>query len=144
MLADGVLAILSAVRAARRHTRWGLLVVEGILDLVAGAIAVAWPLITIVAFIYILAAWAIVTGGLMFSAAFRLQLDHGRWLLGLAGLVSVLWGFLLLSWPLIGAVVLTLWLGAYALIFGITLSILAFRLRRQRQQQPVGGAVSRA
>jgi len=143
MLADGVLAIVSAVRAARRHARWGLLVVEGILDLVAGAIAIAWPLITILAFIYILAAWAIVTGGLMFSAAFRLQLDHGRWLLGFAGLVSVLWGFLLLFWPLIGAVVLALWLGAYALIFGITLLILAFRLRRQHNQLPAGGAVSR-
>lgn len=144
MLADGILAIISAVRAGRRHQRWGLLVVEGILDLIVGAIAIVWPLITIVAFIYLLAAWAIVTGGLMFTAAFRLQLEHGRWLLGLAGLVSVVWGVLLLVWPLAGAVVLALWLGAYALVFGITMLILAFRLRRQHYHVPSGGAVSHA
>ena len=81
MLVDGIFAIIAGVRAARRHERWGLLIVEGIADLVAGGIAIVWPLITIVAFIYLLAAWAIVSGGLAFAAALRLQLEHGRWLL---------------------------------------------------------------
>jgi uncharacterized membrane protein HdeD (DUF308 family) len=46
MLLDGILAIIAGVRAARRHDRWGWLIVEGVVDLVAGVIAVVWPLIT--------------------------------------------------------------------------------------------------
>jgi uncharacterized membrane protein HdeD (DUF308 family) len=141
MLVDGVFAIIAGIRAAGRHERWGMLIFEGIADLVAGAIAVVWPLITIIVFVYLLAAWAIVTGGLIFSAALRLQIEHGRWVLAFGGLVSLIWGFLLLFWPIAGAVALTWWLGAYALLFGITLLILAFRLRGRREQvSPTGAA----
>jgi uncharacterized membrane protein HdeD (DUF308 family) len=132
MLVDGIFAIVAAVRAARQHERWGWLVLEGIVDLIAGAIAVVWPLITIVAFVLLMGAWAIVSGGLLVAAALRLHATHGRWLMALAGVVSVIWGVLLLLWPIIGAVVLTLWMGAYAFVFGILLLILAFRLRARR------------
>lgn len=142
MLVDGVLAIISALRAGQRHERWGLVLLEGICDLLAGGIAIVWPLITILAFVYLLAAWSIITGGLMFSASFRLHLAHGRWLLAVAGLASLIWGFLLLFWPFVGAVVLAWWLGAYALVFGVTLLILAFRLRRQHVHPLSGEAVS--
>jgi uncharacterized membrane protein HdeD (DUF308 family) len=141
MLVDGVFAIVLGVRAAQRHERWGLLILEGVVDLIAAAIAIVWPLATIVAFIILMAAWAIVSGALMFAAAFRLQLEHGRWLLGFSGLASLIWGFLLLMWPLVGAIVLTWWMGAYALVFGVTLLILAFRLRRQRDRVTPAGMV---
>jgi uncharacterized membrane protein HdeD (DUF308 family) len=144
MLVDGVFAIVSGVRAARRHERWGLLIFEGIADLIAGGIAIVWPLITVVTFIVLLAAWAIVSGGLMFTAAFRLRLEHGRWLLAFSGFASLIWGILLLIWPVVGAVVLTWWIGAYALVFGAALLFLAFRLRRQRDRATSAGMVSHA
>ncbi len=65
----------------------------------------------------------------MLAAAFRLGLDHGRWWMAAGGLVSVLYGVLLLASPFLGALVLTWWLGAYALIFGGALLGLALRLR---------------
>jgi uncharacterized membrane protein HdeD (DUF308 family) len=141
MLADGVLAILSAVRAARRGERWGLMVFEGVVDITAGVLAFFWPVITILTFVLLMAAWAIVTGVLMLSAAFRLTPSHGRWWMGFSGVVSVLWGVLLTIAPLTGAVVLTWWMGAYALVFGGTLLVLAFRLR-QRAQGPVPAAAA--
>jgi uncharacterized membrane protein HdeD (DUF308 family) len=144
MLVDGVFAIIGGVRAARRHERWGLLIFEGIANLVAGGIAIVWPLITIVAFIYLLAAWAIVSGGLVFAAALRLQLEHGRWLLRFGGLVSLIWGLLLLFWPLAGAVALAWWMGAYALLFGVTLLVLAFRLHGQARRGSPAEAASHA
>ena len=144
MLIDGIFAIIAGMRAARRHERWGFLIFEGIIDLIAGAIAIVWPLITVLTFIILLAAWAIVSGALVFAAAFRLHLEHGRWLLAFSGLVSLIWGFLLLLWPLAGAVVLAWWMGAYALVFGVTLLILAFRLKRQRDHSSPAGAVSHA
>jgi uncharacterized membrane protein HdeD (DUF308 family) len=141
MIVDGVLDIVAGVRAAQRHERWGWLVFEGIADLVAAAIALVWPLATIFAFVVLLGAWAIVSGILLWTAAFQLSVPRGRWLMALGGAVSVLWGFLLLVWPFTGAIVLTWWMGAYALVFGVALLVLAFRLRRLRQELPPPAAV---
>ena len=145
MLVDGILAIIAAVRAAQRHERWGWLIFEGILDPIAGGIAVVWPVITIVAFVFLMGAWAIVTGALLFGASFRLNIQHGRWLMAFAGAASVIWGALLIIWPLIGAVVLTWWIAAYALFFGVALLVLAFRLRGRRPHAvaPPSGAMPR-
>jgi uncharacterized membrane protein HdeD (DUF308 family) len=133
---DGVFAIISAVRSARRHERWGLLVLEGLVDIVAGVIAFLWPGLTILAFVMLVAVWALVTGALMTVAAFRLQIDHGRWWLVLGGVASIIYGVLLIIAPLIGALVLTWWIGAYAFVFGVLLLILAFRLRSMHNADP--------
>jgi len=137
---DGVFAIISAVNAAGQHERWGLLALEGIVDIVVAGIAIFWPAITVVAFVLLLAAWAVVTGGLMLWAAFRLDVDSGRWWFVLGGGVSLTYGVLLIVAPIIGALVLTWWLGAYALIFGVALLVLAFRLRARMPH----GAASQA
>ncbi|HTH15301.1 MAG TPA: HdeD family acid-resistance protein [Magnetospirillum sp.] len=131
MLIDGIFDIVAGFRAARQHERWGLLLLEGVLDIAAGLIALFWPAITVVVLVFIVAAWALVSGVVSVVAAFRL--DDGRWLMGLAGVVSVALGLLLFLVPVTGAVVLTWWLGAYALVFGAALTGLAIRLRFRRQ-----------
>jgi uncharacterized membrane protein HdeD (DUF308 family) len=143
-LLDGILDIVAAVRSARQHERWGLLVLEGIVDILAAAIAIAWPGLTILIFVLVIAAWALVTGVLMMIAAFRLNPEHGRWWLVLGGLVSILYGVLLVIAPMIGAVVLTWWLGAYALVFGVSLLILAYRLRHMHEAGTHAGATPAA
>ncbi len=136
MLADGIFAIVAGIRAASRHERWGLLLLEGIVDIAAGILAVLWPVASVLAFVLILGAWGVVSGIVMASAAFRLHLAHGRWLMLLGGVVSVIWGLLVVFFPFAGALVLTWWLAGYALVFGITLLALAFRLRRRHHEQP--------
>lgn len=128
-LVDGVLSIIASVRAMASHERWALLLLEGIVDIIAAAVAVAWPGMTVIVFVYILAAWAIVTGILALGTGFRLHVNHGRWWLIIGGLISVIYGILLLFEPVLGAVVLTWWLGAYAIVFGVMLIVLGFRLR---------------
>ena len=128
---DGVFAIVSAVRAARERERWGYLLLEGIVDIAAAAVAVLWPGITVVAFVFVVAFWAIFTGVLELMAAFRLDFIDGRGWLIFGGIVSVLYGVLLIVAPMIGAVVLTWWLGAYVLVFGVCLVVLAFKLRER-------------
>jgi uncharacterized membrane protein HdeD (DUF308 family) len=142
MVVDGVLALISAIRAARRHEKYGLLIFEGIADLVAGAIALVFPLATILAFVLLMGAWAIVSGALMLGAALRLTIAHGRWLMIFSSVVSIIWGFLLILWPLVGALVVTWWMGAYALIFGVTLLVLAFRLRSHRDDRLPSGTAA--
>jgi uncharacterized membrane protein HdeD (DUF308 family) len=144
MLVDGAFAIVSAVRAARRGERWGLLVFEGIFNIAAGVIAFLWPGITVLAFILLVGASSLLSGGFMFAAAFRLRRRHGRWWLALSGLLSLLFGVLLIVAPLVGAVVLTWWLGAYALVLGVMLLILAFQLRSRRTNTPHGATLQSA
>ena len=128
-LVDGIFAIASAVRAAQRHERWGLLILEGVVDILAAVAAASWPGLTVVVFVFLVAAWALLTCGLMLAAAFKVDADHGRWWMVLGGAVSVLYGAALVIAPLVGALVLTWWIGAYALVFGIAMLVLAFRLR---------------
>jgi len=135
MFVDGVFAIISGIRAARSGETWGLLILEGVVDLAAGVIAILWPAITLVALVWIVAIWAIVSGALMLAAAFSLNLDYGRWWLALGGIASIIFGILLIIEPFIGAVVLTLWIGAYAVVFGVLLLVLAFQLHSKREAQ---------
>jgi uncharacterized membrane protein HdeD (DUF308 family) len=145
MLVDGIFGIISAVRAIRRkEDRWGLLIFEGLLDIATGAVAFLWPGLTVVAFVWLIAAWAIVSGGLMTAAGFRLNIEHGRWWLVLGGLLSLAYGVLLIITPLIGAVVLTWWLGAYALVFGVALVIFSLKLRSRQHERVSPTAVGTA
>lgn len=132
MLADGVLNLIAAVRSARRHEHWAMLILQGLASLVASGIAVFLPGLTVLAFVYLIAAWAIVSGGFAIAAAVRLRGDHGRWWMGFGGFISVVWGVLLAIAPLLGALVLTWWIGAYAMVFGATLLVLSYRLRARR------------
>lgn len=140
MLVDGVFAIVAGVKAAQRNERWGLLVLEGVANILAGVVAFLWPAITVLVFVYLVAFWSVVSGILMAMAAFKLTGEHGRWWMGIAGALSVIFGILIAVMPIAGAVALTLWLGAYALVFGIMLLVAAFRLRRMRDASPSGAA----
>lgn len=128
-LVDGVFAIVAALRAMSHHERWFLFVFEGLAGIAAGIIAFLWPSITVFVFVLLVACWALLTGGFMLAAAFSLKPAHGRLWLGLGGAVSILYGALLVIAPMIGALVLTWWIGAYALVFGVSMLLLAFRLR---------------
>ena len=139
-IADGIFNVVLAVRGARSHERWGLLLINGLLGIAIGIAAAIWPGITVLAFVFMVAAWALLSGGLMLGAALGLKTSHGRWLLVFGALVSLLYGFLLFASPLIGALVLTWWVGAYSLVLGVTLIVLAFRLRTHRGER-LSGAV---
>ena len=132
VIADGLLAVTAGIRAASRHERWGLLIVEGLIGLAAGAAILLLPGVTVLVFITLLSVWGVVSGALAIFAALRLHNSHGRaWML-VAGIVSVAWGGALFVAPVAGAVILTWWLGGYALVFGFVLLMLALRLRSQR------------
>jgi hypothetical protein len=94
--------------------------------------------------VLLVAAWAILSGALMMAAGFRLNLDHGRWWLVLGGLLSLVYGALLVATPLIGVIVLTWWIGAYAFAFGVSLIIFSFKLRSRQHERGSPTAVGTA
>ena len=136
MLVDGIFAIVASLRAARHSKRWGALFFGGIVNIITGVLAAAWPGITALVFVVMTAAWSIISGSVMLVAAVRLKRDHGRWWLALGGLASIAFGIILVLAPLAGAVVLTWWIGIYAFVFGIAMLVLALRLREHRNDRP--------
>jgi uncharacterized membrane protein HdeD (DUF308 family) len=128
-LVDGVLAIVSAVRR-RGADRWWLLLLEGLVGIAAGVLTFLWPAITAIALLYVIAAWALVTGAFEIGAAIRLRKAiTGEWLLALSGIFSIVLGVLLVMFPGPGALAVVIWIGAYAFVFGALLFALGLRLR---------------
>ena len=142
-LVDGALNLAAAVRAAQAHERWGILVIEGLVGIAASAVTVLWPAITAIALVYVIAAWAVVTGTLEITAAVRLRRHiKGEWLLALSGIASLIFGILMMIAPIAGALVIALWVGAYALVSGIILIALGFRLRLWAREPHAGPSVT--
>ena len=128
---DGIFDIVSAMKAPGHH--WPLLV-EGIVGIVAGLVTFMWPAITAMVLVYLIAFWAILTGVLEIVAGIRLrEVIANEMLLILMGVISTLFGILIIIFPGAGALAIIIWIGAYAVVFGIILIVLAFRLRSFRQ-----------
>jgi uncharacterized membrane protein HdeD (DUF308 family) len=127
---DGILLIVSALRRRGAHQPAGALVLEGIAGIGLGVFAVLLPAATAVGLLWIVAAWALVTGALEIAAAIRLRKAiRGEWLLALSGALSIALGILFALFPAAGLLTLVLWIGAYALIFGLIMVFLALRIR---------------
>jgi len=134
-LVSGLFNLLAAWRRSGRNP-WWMLVLSGLAGIAAGAVSFGWPGITAVAFVYVVAAWALMTGVLEVWAAISLRKElTGEWLLALAGLFSIVFALLLAINPTVGVVTLVWLLGAYALVFGVVTIALGLRLRKRRETQ---------
>ena len=130
-VADGIAGIVSAVRAARQDERWACCCSRDWPTSPRGSwhscgprsprspSVCSWHFGRSPA-----APWG--------AAAFRLTQEHGRWSPDVSGAVSIIFGVLLATSPLWGARVLTWWLGVYALVFGVSMLVVALKLRAGR------------
>ncbi|MPZ52167.1 MAG: HdeD family acid-resistance protein [Acidimicrobiia bacterium] len=135
-LADGVLDLLLAVGLRGRGEGdlsggsriW--LGILGLLGIGAGLITFFWPGITAVVLLWIIAWWAIVRGVLELLASWRhRKVLTNEWAWVLNGLLSIALGIVLIAQPGTGALALVLWVGIFAIAWGISLCILGFRVR---------------
>jgi uncharacterized membrane protein HdeD (DUF308 family) len=128
MLLDAVLSAGSALTAARDGHPWGGLAVEALLCLCAAALVMLWPALSLLVAITVIGFWAVFTGIALLVTSLRF--GFGSWPIGLAAIVSIVIGLLILIEPIAGVVVLATWLGVYAIIFGFMLLGMSWRLRR--------------
>jgi uncharacterized membrane protein HdeD (DUF308 family) len=133
-LLDGAFAIAAALTGRGAGHGWALLL-EGMIGITAGVLTLFWPVVTGLALLWFIAAWAIATGVFEVVAAIRLRKEiAGEWLLALSGILSVLFGVALFILPAEGALALAWLIAAYALTFGVLMVALAFRLRALARQ----------
>lgn len=130
-LADGLFAVFAAVANRREEPRWTSLLLSGIIGLIIGIVTFFWPGITALALLFLIAAWAMIIGVGEIVAAIRLRkVIRGEWFLLIAGILSVLFGIVLLLFPGVGALAVVLWIGLWAIVVGVMRIAAGFRLRR--------------
>jgi len=141
---DGIFTVIAAIMNRTKNDRWWVLLLEGLLGIVVGILTFLQPGITGAALVYLIAAWAIITGVLEVIAAIRLRQEiQGEFWLALTGVLSVIAGIAMFLFPDTGAIAIVWIIGAYALLFGIMLLVLAFRLRGMKDRM-AGGTTATA
>jgi uncharacterized membrane protein HdeD (DUF308 family) len=139
-IVNGIFTVVVAIAHHRGEPHWVSLLVSGVLSVALGIVAFVMPRLTALSLLYIIAAWAIVTGVSEVATAIRLRrVITGEWLLVIAGVLSVLFGVFLVLFPGAGALAVTLWIATYAVMLGILLIALAFRLRSWGRARGVVG-----
>jgi len=127
---DGIFALVAAITGGAAAPRWWLAIV-GLLGITAGLATWFWPGLTALVLLYFIAAWSIATGVMQIIGAIQLRKEiDNEWLLIAAGVISVLFGGLLIAQPGAGAVAVLFIIGIYAVLYGLLLVFLAMRLRK--------------
>lgn len=145
-LLDGIILSILAIKDRKTEPNWWLMLTTGLVSISAGVLTFAWPGITAVSLFYVIVGWAIATGisEAFYAIRFRKEIE-GEWLLVLDGILSVGFGILLAAQPVAGALTVLWLIGTYAIIYGMMMVVLAFRLRNlniqneapQLEQRPI-------
>ena len=137
LLVDGVFEIFSAIANRDRVDSFWHFIIGGAINVLAGIVILAWPGLSAIAMMVLIGAWALVTGILQVIAAIALRkVIENEWAIGLGGLISVIFGLVMMIFPGDGALALVWVIGIYAILFGIALIAAGFRLRSWRNDLP--------
>jgi len=131
---DGIFALIAGIGMRRQLSLWWLVLLEGVAGIILGVLTFRSPDTTALILLTIIAAWSIVTGVFEIATALRIRtMIANEWLMILSGIVSIIFGVLLLAQPGAGAIAIVWLLGAYALLFGMLTLMFALRLRGMRR-----------
>ena len=129
-IVDGIFSILMSLTAPKSYRGWGWLLASGIAGITIGVLTFLWPGVTAVLVLYWMLAWLVVTGVFQIIAGIRLRNEiTGEFWLILGGILSVVLGLYLMANPAVGALAVLWMLAFYALVAGILMIIVAFRLK---------------
>lgn len=130
---DGVAAIYMAITSRKEQKLWSWLLIEGVLSILAGIIALVWPGVTLLVIGFIIGFWAVFLGITQISQAMSLKREGSSvwgWLLA-AGIVVLLWGvFVFIFAPGVGLLTVLWVFGIFALVFGIWMIAVSLQVRK--------------
>jgi len=140
-LVDGVAALWAGWQAKDRGKPMWQVVLIGVLGVAAGIFTFFSPGITAIALLTLIAVWAIVTGVFQIAAAIRLRKEiSNEWLMILSGVLSVVFGVLMIINPGAGAMAVLWVIGVFAIAYGVMLVGLALRLRKHAPPRTTAAA----
>jgi uncharacterized membrane protein HdeD (DUF308 family) len=140
-LIDGITSLVAGFQGRANDRNWWLGVLEGLAGVAAAIVALLFPAYAATVLVLLIAAWAVVTGVIEIVAAIRLREQiRGELWLALAGIASVLAGIGMFFFPAAGALTILWLIGSFAILFGILLSVLGWRLRRVNELAKIDAA----
>jgi uncharacterized membrane protein HdeD (DUF308 family) len=107
------------------------LLIRGVVGVAIGGLAILWPGITIAILVGIFGVYAILDGITNLMLGLRRKEPHtGFWAQAVQGIFGIGAGVVALLWPGATALVLVLFVGAWAIVTGVLEIVAAVRLRR--------------
>ncbi|HEY7127778.1 MAG TPA: HdeD family acid-resistance protein [Ktedonobacterales bacterium] len=126
-IAGGIFALISAIRSTESNKYWWVLAIAGVVSIIIGILSFVWPGKTAILILYLVGIWAVITGILEIIAAFRSRESAtNEWLLVLGGVISIVFGVILMALPGIGLLALLWFVGLWAVVYGIVEIVHAF------------------
>ncbi|MEV8639046.1 HdeD family acid-resistance protein [Streptosporangium sp. NPDC051023] len=129
VIANGALALFGAGRGADFGSR-GWTIFYGVVSILTGLVVFIWPQVTALVLLFFIASWAVITGILEIVVGIKLRRAMANeWMFIVGGVLSVLFGILLFVWPGASALAVLWLIGLMAIVYGIALVVLAFRVK---------------
>ena len=132
LFVDGLAALAAGLvggHMVASHSHWWL-TLAGLASVIAGIVMFAWPGITARIMLTLFAVWAVAVGATQLVGALQVRRQiPGERLLPLGGLVSIVFGLLVLAQPGAGALALAWLMGAFAILLGLVEVGLALEIR---------------
>ncbi len=128
---SGIIMIIGSFSAKDHHEKWWIYLLNGILGIIIGVLIFVWPAITVLTLIYFVAIWAVIAGIMELIVGFSTKGEViGKWLLSTVGAISLIVGITILFFPIISLEFIVWVIGVYALIFGISLTMFSFQIKK--------------
>lgn len=139
LIVDGIFALVSGIRGLKERTPHGAQIIIGLMEIAVGLFGILVPVMTMLSFVYLVAAWALARGVLDIVGAVALRkVIQREWMLMLSGIFSIAFSIFISRAPAPGMVVLAWMTGFYALITGGLLISLGLRIRREEENWRAG------
>jgi uncharacterized membrane protein HdeD (DUF308 family) len=137
-LVDGILLVVNSIMNRNTNGRWWLRLLQGVVAILAGIAVFAWPGISALILLYVIAFNAIFGGAFQaISALLFRKVIRGEILLIAGGVISVIFGVLLIMYPLSGALALAKVIGIFETFYGILLIVMSIDLLSMGKSAPV-------
>jgi uncharacterized membrane protein HdeD (DUF308 family) len=134
-LLGGAVSVWAAFKTRRIGRHWWLALLLGIVSIVAGVYALVYPALTALVLVLVMGVNAMLTGALDIALAIRLRrVLRSQWLLVLGGIVSLVFGALVIAVPGAGALALVWLISLHAMLTGVLLLSLGLHIRRAAKE----------
>ena len=136
LMLTGLLLIVSALSNRNADDQWGLKLTEGIFDVLFAFIMLSNPAITAAVFPFLIGFWIIFYGIMLFTGSFTAKKggDRSWWINMVGGLVTVVFGYVIMTNLLTGAIAISFLIGSGFLFFGLIYIFIAFRMKKMNTE----------
>ena len=131
LLIEALLSFIATGVLANEHGKWWLMLLNGLFSLIIAIIIFSYPGLTLLILVYFIGIWAIITGLVEFVASFTAPwAEEAKVAVGVAGVISIILGLIILFNPAISIIVMMWLVGIYLLVFGISMIAFAMKLKK--------------